>query len=157
MRPVALGVSALALLPLGATAVVQRADASSTIVRTFAHVTCVWPAATKDGVVACQRASGTGFVAIVARRFAMVKKSASGRILFFRNQPMHSAGYSQFNDKRVFHVENHRGISCAWAHTGGGTAVCNRADRHGYVIGISQRFVVVMNEASRAVFLRNQR
>jgi hypothetical protein len=55
--------------------------------------------------------------------------------VFIRNQPEHSSGFGPLNDKRVFHSETNRGTVCYWSRVTGGTALCHRADRHGYVAG----------------------
>jgi hypothetical protein len=75
--------------------------------------------------------------------------------LFVRNQPDHSPGIGPLNDKRIFHSETHRGIVCYWTSTGGGIALCNRADRHGYVAGVSKSAAIVLNEHSKIVFVRS--
>jgi hypothetical protein len=75
--------------------------------------------------------------------------------VFVRNQPDHSPGFGRLNDKRIFHSETHRGIVCSWSRTGGGTVLCNRADRHGYVAGVSKSATIVLNEHGKIVFLRN--
>jgi hypothetical protein len=123
--------------------------------RTYAGITCIWPRTTPDGVAICQLATGTGFAVAVARRFVIVQSGKTGKKVFVRNQPDQSPGFGPLNDKRIFHSETHRGIVCYWSRTGGGTALCSRADRHGYVAGVSRSAAIVLNEHSKLVFLRN--
>jgi hypothetical protein len=122
---------------------------------TYAGITCNWPITTPDGVAVCQLATGTGFAVAVARRFVIVGSLKTGKRVFVRNQPDHSPGFGPLNDKRIFHSETHRGIVCYWSRTGGGIALCNRADRHGYVAGVSKSAATVLNEHNKIVFLRN--
>jgi hypothetical protein len=135
-------------LPLDAFPVSETAH-------TYAGITCKWPSTTPDGVAICQLATGTGFAVAVARRFVIVGSLKTGKRVFVRNQPDHSPGFGPLNDKRIFHSETHRGIVCYWSRKGGGTALCNRADRHGYVAGVSKSAAIVLNEHSKIVFLRN--
>jgi hypothetical protein len=125
--------------------------------RTFAGITCVWPSSTTttDGAVVCQRSTGAGFAGVVSLRIVLVKTS-QGHVVFFKNQPTHSPGFGPLRDKRIFHSETHRGIICYWTRIGGGAALCNRADRHGYLISVGLHLVTVLNEASKIVFLKNQ-
>lgn len=141
------------LIPL--VAVVGAEAGTQPTVRTYARITCTWPANTSDGAVVCERSDGTGLVGVVAQRFVLVK-TAKGKVLFFKNQPTHSPGFGPLRDKRVFHSETHRGIICSWSRVGGGAAGCNRADRHGYVVFVGQQLVAVSDEASKFVYLRNQ-
>jgi len=122
---------------------------------TYAGITCIWPITTPDGVAICHLATGTGFAAGVSRRFVIVHSWKTGKEVFVRNQPDHSPGFGPLNDKRIFHSETHRGIVCYWSRTGGGTALCSRADRHGYFAGVSRSAAIVLNEHSKIVFLRN--
>jgi hypothetical protein len=125
----------------------------SQTVRTYAGITCKWLLTTPDGGAICQLATGTGFAVAVASRFVIVSKT--GKRVFVRNQPDHPPGFGPLNDKRIFHSETHRGIVCYWSRTGGGTALCSRADRHGYVAGVSKSAAIVLNEHGKIVFLRN--
>ena len=122
---------------------------------TYAGITCNWPITTPDGVAVCQLATGTGFAVAVARRFVIVQSWKTGKRVFVRNQPDHSPGFGPLNDRRIFHSETHRGIVCYWSRTRGGIARCNRADRHGYVAGVSKSAAIVLNEHNKIVFLRN--
>ena len=120
---------------------------------TYAGITCGWPS---DGVAFCELATGRGFGVAVGRRFVVVfNHGRPGKRVFVGNQPDHSPGIGPLNDKRIFHSETHRGIVCYWSRTGGGTAFCNRADRHGYVAGVSRSAAIVLNERRKIVFLRN--
>jgi hypothetical protein len=121
---------------------------------TYAGITCNWPRLGPSGAV-CQLATRTGFAVAVARRFVNVRSMKIGKEVFVRNQPDHSPGFGPLNDKRIFHSETHRGIACHWSRTGGGTALCNRADRHGYMAGVSKSAAIVLNEHSKIVFRRN--
>jgi hypothetical protein len=123
--------------------------------RTYAGITCKWQGITPDGAAVCQLATGTGFAVAVARRFVSVGSLKTGKRVFVRKQPDQSPGFGPLNDKRVFHSETHRGIVCYWSRTGGGTALCSRADRHGYVAGVSGSGAIVLNEHSKIVFRRN--
>jgi hypothetical protein len=135
-------------LPLDAFPVSESAH-------TYAGITCKWPSTTPDGVAICQLATGTGFAVAVARRFVIVGSLKTGKRVFVRNQSDHSPGFGPLNNKQIFHSETHRGIVCHWSRTGGGTALCNRADRHGYVAGVSKSAAIVLNEHSKIVFQRN--
>jgi hypothetical protein len=120
---------------------------------TYVGITCDWPS---DGGAFCELATGRGFVVAVARRVVIVfSHGRPGKRLFVRNQPDHSPGIGPLNDKRIFHSETHRGIVCYWSRTGGGIALCNRADRHGYVAGVSKSAAIVLNEHSKIVFVRS--
>ncbi len=132
------------------------ADPEGDTTRTYAGITCVWPASTSEGFAYCGRADGVGFLIAVGHQFVFVKRIQSTKFVFFRNQPTHSAGFAPFHDKRVFHSETHRGIVCVWSRVGGGTAFCNRADNHGFLGGVSHYQAMVINEASKIVFIRNQ-
>lgn len=146
----------IAVIVLGALVAAPRAEASAApVTRTYASVTCTWPSSTSEGSVVCGRSDGTGFAGAVAQRFVLFR-NAKWQVVFFRNQPTRSPGYGPANDPRIFHSETHRGIVCYWSRQGGGAAVCNRADRHGYVLLVGARLVGVANEASNMIFLRNQ-
>src|SRR5215468_1064116 len=135
-------------LPLDAFPVSETAH-------TDAGITCRWLSATPDGVAICQRATGTGFAVGVARRIVVVQSWKTGKRVFVRNQPDHSPGFGPLNNKRIVHSETHRGIVCYWSRTGGGTALCNRVDGHGYIAGVSKSSAIVLNEHGKIVFLRN--
>jgi hypothetical protein len=123
---------------------------------TYAGITCRWPPiTTPDDVAICQLATETGFAVAVARRFVIVLSWKTGKRVFVRNQSDQSPGFGPLNDKRIFHSEAHRGIVCYWSRAGGGTALCSRADRHGYLAGVSRSAAIVLNEHSKIVFLRN--
>jgi hypothetical protein len=128
---------------------------ASQTARTYAGINCTWLGTTLDGGAICQLATGTGFAVAVARRFVGVQSQKTGKRVFVRNQPDQSPGFGPPSDKRIFHSETHRGIGCYWSRTGGGTALCSRADRHGYVAGVSRSAAIVLNEHSKIVFLRN--
>jgi hypothetical protein len=121
---------------------------------TYAGITCIWPRA-GPGAAVCHLATETGFAVGVARRFVAVRSLKTGKEVFVRNQPDYSPGFGPLNDRRTFHSETHRGIVCHWSRTRGGIALCNRADRHGYVAGVSKSAAIVLNEHSKIVFLRN--
>ena len=121
---------------------------------TYAGITCMWPRTTPSGVAICQLASGSGLAVGVAKRIVIVQSLKTGKRVFVRNQPDHSSGFGQLNDKRTFHSETHRGIVCYWSRTGGGTALCSRADRHGYIAGVSRSAAIVLDEHSKILFLR---
>ena len=123
--------------------------------RTYAGITCKWLGIPPDGGAVCQLATGTGFAVAVAGRFVTVGSLKTGKRVFVRKQPDHSPGFGPLNDKRIFHSETHRGIVCYWSRTGGGTALCSRADRHGYAAGVSRSGAIVLNEHSKIVFRRN--
>jgi hypothetical protein len=126
------------------------------LAHTDAGITCNWPRTTPDGVAVCQLATGTSLGIAVGRRSVIVFRPGTvGKRLFVRNQPDHSPGLGRLNDKRTFHSETHRGIVCNWSMAGGGIAICNRADRHGYVAGVSKSAAIVLNEDGRIVFRRN--
>jgi hypothetical protein len=133
------------------------ATAGRSLSRTYSGITCTWPSVAVGEAVTCRRANATGLAVIVTRRFVMVSRYRSGKVIFIRNQPDNSSlGFGPLNDKRVFHSETHRGIVCYWSRVAGGTALCNREDRHGYVAGVSRLQALVRNEKSKIVFLRNQ-
>jgi hypothetical protein len=128
---------------------------ASKTAHTYAGITCRWPITTPDDVAICQLATETGFAVAVARRFVIVLSSKTGKRVFVRKQSDQSPRFGPLNDKRIFHSETHRGIVCYWSRTGGGTALCSRADRHGYVAGVSRSAAIVLNEHSKIVFQRN--
>ena len=138
----------------GASSAVSASRAN--IVRTLAGIQCTWPTNVAEGAVVCWRADRRGYAGGVAKRFVMVRTAATGRVLFIRNQPQNSPGFGPLNDKRVFHTETHNGIECDWSRVGGGSAVCNRADHHGYVVGVTHGLVLVLNEHSQIVYQKNQ-
>lgn len=133
-------------------------DAFARETHTYAGITCDWPRTTPDGVAFCQLATFRGLGVAVGRRSVTVL-SHGRRLqrLFVRDQPDHSPGFGPPKDKRIVHSETHRGIVCYWSRTGGGTALCYRADRHGYVAGVSKSAAIVLNEHGKIVFLRNHR
>jgi hypothetical protein len=126
------------------------------IIRTYGGITCAWNAIRSDSGVACNRADGTGLVVFVTTHYVGVSTLSTTKALFFRNQPVHSPGFKPFNDKRVFHSETHRRVICYWARLPAPTALCNRADNHGYLTRVSHSVAMVLNEKSRVVFSRNQ-
>lgn len=138
-----------------AVALPLEAFPKSETAHTYAGITCRWPITTPDDVAICQLATETGFAVAVARRFVIVLSWKTGKRVFVRNQPDQSPGFGPLNDKRIFHSETHRGIVCYWSREGGGTALCSRADRHGYLAGVSRSAAIVLNEHSKIVFLRN--
>ena len=83
-------------------------------------------------------------------------QTATGKVRFWRNQPTHSVGYGALNDNRITVTETHNNVTCAWTSVGGGGAFCNKANRHGYVAGMTQRSVLVANEQSKVVYFVNQ-
>ena len=126
------------------------------LIHTDAGVTCTWPRSTPSGVAFCQLATERGLATAVSGRAVLVlRPGTTAKRLFFRTQPGDSPGFGESNDKRTFHSETHRGIACSWSRTGGGTALCNRADRHGYVAGVSKSRAIVLNEDGEIVFQRN--
>ncbi len=137
-------------------AVALPVDAFVPETHTYAGIACNWPRTTPDAVAVCQLATGRGFAVVVGRRSVTVfKPGVTATRLFVRNQPGHSPGFGPLNDKRIFHSETHRGIACNWSRTGGGIALCHRADRHGYVAAVSKSGAIVLNEHSKIVFQRN--
>ena len=142
---------ALALLLPGSA---YAAMASPTITRTHNHVTCAWRTEL-GGSSVCQRANRTGNIVAMSQSLVMVETSAT-KILFWRNQPVHSTGYGALTDKRVTFTETHNSVTCFWTALDGGAAFCNKESRHGYVAGLSQRRIFVANEASKIVYLGNQ-
>ena len=147
-------VAPVALL-LMVQAALGHAATKHDIVRTYAGIQCTWQAS-DDPQMSCFLSDRKGYAGAVARSFVSVFSVRTGRLLFYRNQPLRSPGSGPFNDKRVFHRESHRGITCAWTRIGGGAAICNRADRHGYVVAVSRTRVSVANERSQAVYVKNQ-
>lgn len=143
----------VALVVMGASGS-NAAFGSVTVTRTHNHVTCEWRTEL-GGSAVCQRASGTGYVVIVSQRLVMVE-TAKEKVRFWRNQPKHSVGYGSFQDNRVTFTETHNHVTCAWTALAGGGVFCNKADRHGYVAGLTQRSVLVANEASKVVYFVNQ-
>jgi len=125
------------------------------IVRTYAGIQCTWQGG-YDPQMSCFRSDRKGYAGAVARSYVSVYAVQTDRLLFHRDQPVRSPGAGTFNDKRVFQRESHGGITCAWTRTGGGAAICNRADRHGYVVVVSRTGVSVANERSQAVYVKNQ-
>jgi hypothetical protein len=125
------------------------------IVRTYAGIQCTWKGGDQSQTV-CFRSDRKGYAGAVARSFVSVFIVAPERLVFYRNQPLRSHGYRPLTNKRVFHSESHRGVRCAWSRLSGGVAICNRTDRHGYVLAVARELVSVANERSQAVFVRNQ-
>src|SRR5262245_559903 len=137
-------------------AVALPLDAFVRETHTYAGITCNWPRTTPDGVAVCQLATEKGLGVAVGRRSVIVfRPGITAKRMFVRNQPGHSPGFGALNDKLIFHSETHRGIACYWSRTGGGIALCNRADRHGYVAEVSKSGAIVLNENSKIVFQRN--
>jgi hypothetical protein len=125
------------------------------LTHTYGGITCLWPRATPDGVAICQLATGTGIgVAVAGRSVVVFTQGRPGKRLFVRNQSVHSPAMAPLNDKRIVHSETHRGIVCYWSKTRGAIAVCNRADRHGYLAGVSKSTAVVLNDQGEIVFQR---
>jgi len=120
---------------------------------THNRTTCAWP--TGAGTVACQRADGTGYIVLVSQARVVVA-TADRRVSFARKHPARSPGFGPSRDKTVTFVETHHGVSCYWTTLEGGGVFCNRANRHGYVAGVTQRRAVVANETNRIVYLVTQ-
>lgn len=137
--------------PVGSARTATKWD----IVRTYAEIRCTWTGGDNSQTV-CMRSDRKGYASGIARSFVSVFTVATGRLAFFRDQSLLSPGYGPLTDKRVFHSESHRGIKCAWSRLGGGEAICNRTDRHGYVLRVAREFVSVANGRSQSVFVRNQ-
>ena len=139
-------------------AVALPIDAFASETHTYAGITCNWPRATPDGVAVCQLATFTGLgVAVGRHSVTVISRGRRLKRLFARDQPDHSPGVGPRNDGRTFHSETHRGIVCNWSRTGGGTALCSRADRHGYIAGLSRSAAIVLDEHGKIVFQRKHR
>jgi hypothetical protein len=132
-----------------------RTAAKGDIVRTYAGIRCTWHQAGDPGQVVCFRSDRKGYAGAVAPGFVSVFIVAPEHLLFYRNQ-FRSHAYGPLTDKGVFHSESHRGLRCAWSRVSGGVAICDRTDRHGYVLTVARKLVLVANERSQAVFVRNQ-
>jgi hypothetical protein len=130
------------------------APTSPTVTATHNHVTCTWRTEL-GGSSACQRADGTGYIVAMSQRLVMVE-TATTKVRFWRNQPVQSRGYGALVDNRITFTETHNNVTCFWTALDGGAAFCNKSDRHGYVAGLSQRRIMVANEASKVVYLANQ-
>lgn len=128
---------------------------TSDVVRSYAGITCTWPADLSEGAAECRLANGGGFATAVAHRFVIVRNFETRKIVFTRNQPEDSAGYERSADKRIFHRETHREIACYWSRAGGGAAFCSRADNHGYSVGINPVAALVLTEKGKIAFLKN--
>ena len=135
------------------TATATAGAGTSRIVRSYAGITCTWPKES-DGV-ACQRAKAPGFAFGISRRMVLVR-TARGRIEFFESQPTRSPGLGSLNDPTIFHRETHRGITCYWSRLYGGGAGCTPADLNGYAAFVGHNLILVLDEASKTVFRRNQ-
>jgi hypothetical protein len=131
------------------------AATKSDIVSTYGGIRCTWQGGDNSQTV-CMRSDGKGYAGGIARSFVSVFTVATGRLAFFRDQSLRSPGYGPLTDKRIFHSESHRGITCAWSRLGGGEAICNRTDWYGYVLRVARELVSVANGRSPAVFIRNQ-
>ena len=123
--------------------------------RTYSGITCTWLANLSEGGAVCHLPTGNGLSTAVAKRVVIVRNHRTGKIVFTRNQPEHSAGTETPNDKRIYHRETHQGIACYWSKVGGGAAFCYRADNHGYSAGLSPVAALVISEDQKVVFLRN--
>ena len=146
---------ALVALLLMVQAALGHAATNHDIVRTYAGIQCTFQGGS-DPQTFCFRSDRKGYAGAVARSYVSVFAVRTGRLLFHRDQPVRSPGYGPFNDTRVFHRESHGGITCAWTRSGGGAAICNRADRRGYVVVVARTRVSVANERSQAVYVKNQ-
>jgi hypothetical protein len=124
------------------------------VTRTFAGVTCSWPSGTAEGAALCHRVRGGGLAGIESFEFVGVTRRH--KYVFYKNQPRRTGEFGPIVDRRISHSETHRGIVCFWTKTSGGGAFCNRADNRGYVVGVGTEVVLVIDQASRVVFLRNQ-
>jgi len=146
---------ALVALLIMVAAALGHAATKHEIVRTYAGIQCTWQGG-YDPQMSCVRSDRKGYAGAVAGSYVSVFSVRAGHLLFHRDQPVRSQGSGAFNDKRVFHRESHGGLTCAWTRTGGGAAICHRADRHGYVVVVSRTRVLVANERSQAVYGKNQ-
>jgi hypothetical protein len=141
-------------IALGCASAGSAAVGGVTVTRTHNHVTCTWRTEL-GGSSSCQKRDRTGFIVITSQRLVMVQ-TAKAKVRFWRNQPTHSVGYGSLNDKRITVTETHNSVTCAWTSLRGGGAFCNKANRHGYVAGLTQSVVLVANEQSKVVYLVNQ-
>lgn len=121
---------------------------------THDHVTCAWRTEL-GGSSLCIKADGTGLITVVSQPVVIVEL-ATGKIRFLRNQPEHSSGFGQLNDKRVTFTHTQNNVTCAWTAVAGGAALCNQASRHGYVAGVTQKYVMVISETNKVVYTANQ-
>jgi len=86
-----------------------------------------------------------GYVVVVSHRLVMVQTETT-KVRFWRNQPTVVASSSRVHDKLATATETHDAITCTWTARDGGGAYCGKADRHGYVVGVTQRRVWVADE-----------
>jgi len=124
------------------------------IVRTYAGIRCTWKGGDQSQTV-CSRSDRKGYAGAVARSFVSV----------FTVAPEHwcSTAITRFaltdtarSRTSACSIRSRITAFCGWSPLDGGAAICNRTDRHGYVLAVARELVSVTNERSQAVFVRNQ-
>ena len=136
---------------LFASSVGATAGPEQTTTRTHNGVTCTWRTSL-GGLATCRRSDRVGYLVVVSHRLVMVQTETT-KVRFWRNQPTVAASYSRVHDKLATATETHDAITCTWTARDGGGAYCGKADRHGYVVGVTQRRVWVADEGDNLVYL----
>ncbi len=139
---------------LGGAAGGSAATNRAAVVRTHNNITCNF-ISLLGWASLCQRADGTGDVVVVSQKIVTVR-TVKDKTLFHRNQPDRLRVFAPLHDSRVTFVETHNKVTCYWTAADGGSAVCHKANRQGFVATISSRRVLVANEAGKVVFSANQ-
>jgi hypothetical protein len=151
----AVKISARGSLVVAAVLLAAAPDATAardaTVTRTHNGVTCTWRGAL-GGLAACRRSDRVGYVVIVSQRLVMVE-TASAKVRFWRTHPSVSVGHAALNDRRVTVTETHDRITCSWTARDGGGAFCTKANRRGYVAGLTRHRVWAADEGSNLVYL----
>jgi len=117
-------------------------------------LTCTWSRAA-GASVSCGKADGSGLVVDLSRAAAQVT-GADGTILFSTPQPKHVRGKGRPPTAGVTFRYSRRGLACDWSTANGGAVLCGTADRRGYAVGVWNTVAVVIDPASKVVFIGKQ-
>lgn len=117
-------------------------------------LTCTWGRGS-GGSVSCVKADATGLTVQVSRKLAQVT-SADGSVLFASAQPKHSRGRGRPPGVGVTFRHVQSGLVCEWSTANGGAVLCGTNDRRGYAVGVWSTVAVVIDAASKVVYIGKQ-
>lgn len=135
---------------------ISATPGTGAVVRTETHfgITCQWRTA-QGGAAVCQRADRIGYVVWVTQRVAAVE-TARFKVIFEHTQPVKSKGFQNVVDNRVVLRVTHARVTCEWTTLAGGGVLCHKADKHGYIVGVSRELVTVTYENTRVSYNAKQ-
>jgi hypothetical protein len=140
--------------PPGKPSAPDKPQAAGAYAETHYALTCTW-SKTGGGSVSCGKADGSGLVVVVSRKAAQVA-GADGTVLFTRAQPTRARGRARPPGAGVTFRHSANGLLCEWSTANGGAVLCGTADRRGYAVGVWSTVAVVIDAASKVVYIGKQ-